>query len=93
MLLVASSRGSVEIDRDLSLKHVGPLALARLYGKFCIIICYWKAVEEDFLGFLGNRKAVEENQILSEENRILREGNLNIREGFHDILERLSSDT
>jgi hypothetical protein len=27
----------------------------------------WKleAVEEDFLGFLGNRKAVEENQILS----------------------------
>jgi hypothetical protein len=28
-------------------------------------------VEEDFLGFLGNRKAVEENQILSEENRIL----------------------
>jgi hypothetical protein len=30
-----------------------------------------KAVEEDFLGFLGNRKAVEENQILSEENQIL----------------------
>ncbi len=87
MLLGASSRGSFEIDRDLSLKHVGPLALARLYGKFCIIICYRKAVEEDFLGFLGNRKA-----ILSEENRILREGNLNIREGFHDISERLSSD-
>jgi hypothetical protein len=30
-----------------------------------------KAVQEDFLGFIGNRKAVEENQILSEENRIL----------------------
>jgi hypothetical protein len=51
----------VKIDQDLSLKHVGPLALARLYGKFCIIICYRKAVEEDFLGFLGNWKAVEEN--------------------------------
>ena len=37
MLLVASSRGSVEIDRDLSLKHVGPLALARLYGEFCMV--------------------------------------------------------
>ncbi len=24
----------VEIDQDLSLKHVGPLALARLYGEF-----------------------------------------------------------
>ena len=35
MLLVASSRGSVEIDRDPSLKHVGPLALARLYGECC----------------------------------------------------------
>jgi hypothetical protein len=32
-----------------------------------------KAVEEDFLGFLGNEKAVEENRTLSEENRILRE--------------------
>ncbi len=51
-----------------------------------------KAVEEDFLGFLGNRKAIEENRILSEENWILGEGNLNIREGFHDIPERLSSD-
>ncbi len=28
----------------------------------------WKAVEEDFLGFLGNWKAVKENRILSEEN-------------------------
>jgi hypothetical protein len=27
-----------------------------------------KAVQEDFLGFLGNWKAVEENQILSKEN-------------------------
>ncbi len=45
MLLVASSRGSVEIDRDLcrleidldlSRKHVGPLALARLYGESLI---------------------------------------------------------
>jgi hypothetical protein len=33
-----------------------------------------KAVEEDFLEFLGNRKAVEENRILCEENRILGEG-------------------
>jgi hypothetical protein len=31
----------------------------------------WKAVEEDFLGFLGNEKAVEENRTLSEENWIL----------------------
>ena len=52
----------------------------------------WKAIEEDFLGFLGNRKAVEVNRILSEENRILGEGNHNIREGFHDISKRLSSD-
>ena len=37
MLLVASSRGSVEIDRDPSLKHVGHLALARLYGKLCMV--------------------------------------------------------
>ena len=35
MLLVASSRGSVKIDRDLSLKHVGPISLARLYGESC----------------------------------------------------------
>jgi hypothetical protein len=31
--LVASSRGSVKIDRDLSRKRIGPLALARLYGE------------------------------------------------------------
>ncbi len=43
------------------------------------------AVEEDFLGFLGNRKAIEENQILSKENWILGEGNLDIREGFHNF--------
>ena len=48
--------------------------------------------EEDFLGFLQNWKAVEENRILSKENRVLGEGNLDIREGFHNILERLSSD-
>jgi hypothetical protein len=30
-------------------------------------------VEADFLGLLGNQKAVEENRILSEENRILGE--------------------
>jgi hypothetical protein len=33
-----------------------------------------KAVEEDFLGFLGNWKAVEENWILCEENWSLGEG-------------------
>jgi hypothetical protein len=33
-----------------------------------------KAIEEDFLGFLGNQKAVEENQILSEENWSFGEG-------------------
>ena len=46
MLLVASLRGSVkidqdlcqvEIDLDLSRKHVGPLALARLYGEFFMV--------------------------------------------------------
>ncbi len=37
MLLVASSRGSVEIDQDLSLKHIGLLSLARLYGEFCMV--------------------------------------------------------
>jgi hypothetical protein len=30
-----------------------------------------EAAEEDFLGFLGNPKAVEENRNLSKENRIL----------------------
>ncbi len=33
-----------------------------------------KAIEEDFLGFLRNWKAVEENQILCEENQSLGEG-------------------
>ncbi len=46
-----------------------------------------KAVEEDFLGFLGNRKAVEENQILSEENWSLGEGKSQF---FQDILEFLA---
>jgi hypothetical protein len=31
----------------------------------------WKAIEENFLGFLGNRKTIEENQILSKENWML----------------------
>jgi hypothetical protein len=30
-----------------------------------------KAIEEDFLGFLGNRKAIEENRILSKENQMM----------------------
>jgi hypothetical protein len=34
----------------------------------------WKAVEEDFLQFLRNQKAIEENRILCEENRSLGEG-------------------
>jgi hypothetical protein len=49
-----------------------------------------KAVEEDFLGFLGflgNRKAVEENQILSEENRSLGERKSQFSQ---DILEFLA---
>ncbi len=45
-----------------------------------------KAVEEDFLGFLGNRKAVEENRILSEENWSFGEGK---SEFSQDILEFL----
>ena len=47
----------------------------------------WKAVEEDFLGFLGNQKAVEENQILSKENRSLGEGKSQFSQ---DILEFLA---
>ncbi len=54
------------------------LTLARLCGE---------AVEEDFLGFLGNRKAVEENQILCEENRSLGEGKSQFSQ---DILEFLA---
>ncbi len=46
-----------------------------------------KAVEEDFLGFLGNWKAVKENQILSEENRSLGEGKSQFSQ---DILEFLA---
>ena len=52
MLLVASSRGSVEIDRDLYLKHVGPLALARFYGELCMVqfrYCMYKNDEGDSL--------------------------------------------
>ncbi len=47
-----------------------------------------KAVEEDFLGFLGNRDAVEENQILSEENRIFGLG----KSRFFQQLSRVSGD-
>ncbi len=42
----------VKIDRDLSLKHVGPLALARLYGEFCMVqfrYCMSKNDESDSL--------------------------------------------
>ncbi len=46
-----------------------------------------KAVEEDFLGFLGNWKAVEENRILSEENRSFGEGKSPFSQ---DILEFLA---
>jgi hypothetical protein len=46
-----------------------------------------KAVEEDFLGFLRNRKAVEEIRILSEENWSLGEGKSWISQ---DILEFLA---
>ena len=46
-----------------------------------------KAVEEDFLGFLGNRRAVEENRILSEENRSFGEGKSQFPQ---DILEFLA---
>jgi hypothetical protein len=46
-----------------------------------------KAVEEDFLGFLGNQKAVEENQILCEENWSLGEGKSQFSQ---DILEFLA---
>jgi hypothetical protein len=46
-----------------------------------------KAVEEDFLGFLGYRKAVEENRILSKENWSLGEGKSRFSQ---DILEFLA---
>jgi hypothetical protein len=52
VLLVASLRGSVEIDQDLSLKQVGPLALARFYGEFCMVqfrYCMSKNDEGDSL--------------------------------------------
>jgi hypothetical protein len=45
------------------------------------------AAEEDFLGFLGNRKAVEENRILSKENWSLGEGKSRFSQ---DILEFLA---
>jgi hypothetical protein len=47
----------------------------------------WEAVEEDFLGFLGNWKAVEENRILSEESWSLGEGKSQFSQ---DILEFLA---
>jgi hypothetical protein len=50
-----------------------------------------KAAEEDFLGFLGNRKAVEENQILSEENRSLGEGKSRFSQDILKFLAILGS--
>jgi hypothetical protein len=46
-----------------------------------------KAIEEDFLGYLGNQKAVEENRILSKENWSLGEGKSRFSQ---DILEFLA---
>jgi hypothetical protein len=43
-----------------------------------------KAIKEDFRGFLGNWKAVEENRILCEENWSLGEGKSQFPQ---DILE------
>ncbi len=43
---------TVKIDRDLSLKHVGPLSLARLYGEVCMVqfrYCMSKNDEGDSL--------------------------------------------
>ncbi len=62
------------------------------YRKQKVVEEIGKPLKKIFLGFLGYRKAVEENRILSKENWILGEGNLDIGEGFHDISERLSSD-
>ncbi len=38
-------RGGVEIDRDLSQKRVGPLALARLYGESRIFTVNFESFE------------------------------------------------
>ncbi len=40
-------RRCVEIDRDLSLKHVGPLALARLYSEFCMVQFRYRMSKND----------------------------------------------
>ncbi len=50
-----------------------------------------KAIEEDFLGFLGHRKAVEENQILSKENRMLGQENLDFPKDILKFLAILGS--
>jgi hypothetical protein len=51
----------------------------------------WKADEEDFLGFLGNRKAVEENRILCEENWSLGEGKSQFSQNILEFLAILGS--
>jgi hypothetical protein len=50
-----------------------------------------KAVEEYFLGFLGNWKAVEENRILSEENRSFGEGKSQFSQDILKLLAILGS--
>ncbi len=50
-----------------------------------------KAIEEDFLGFLGNRKAVEENRILSEENWSFGEGKSRFSQDILKFLAILGS--
>ncbi len=50
-----------------------------------------KAIEEDFLGFLENRKAVEENRILSEENQMLGQENLDFPKDILKFLAILGS--
>ncbi len=50
-------------DRSRSVSETyRPLALARVYGESWIfMVNFVSAVEEDFLGFLGNQEAVEPN--------------------------------
>ncbi len=51
----------------------------------------WKATKEDFLRFLGNRKAVEENLILCEENWSLGEGKSQFSQDIPEFLAILGS--
>ncbi len=50
-----------------------------------------KLFEEDFLGFLRNRKAVEENRILCEENWSLGEGKSQFSQDILKFLAILGS--